>query len=88
MKTTKTEAKRIYDSFHGVMRCLNGGTREENERNAPRCLERLSQIGVEATGAIDNAGKLLTGDERLYDMVSELPGKAVAFGERYGLTSP
>ena len=86
MKTTKTEAKRIYDDFHGILRCLNGGTREENKRNAPRCFERLGEISKESVSAIENAGKLVKKDEWLMDALSGLPSKHKAFGERYDLS--
>jgi hypothetical protein len=87
MKTTKTEAKRIYDDFHGILRCLNGGTREENERNAPRCFERLGEISNESVDAVANAGKLVRNDEWLMEALTGLPLKYKAFGERYGFSA-
>ena len=87
MKTTKTEAKAIYDNFHGILRCLNGGTRDENERNAPRCFERLGEISKDAVSAVENAGKLVRNDEWLMTALTELPLKHKAFGDRYGLSA-
>ena len=86
MKTTKTQAKEIYDNFHGILRCLNGGTGEENKRNAPRCFERISKVAEDSIIALENAGKLLRNDEWLFEALQSLPERARKFGEQYGLT--
>jgi len=85
MKTTKTKAIEIYDSFHGVIRCLNGGTAEENERSAQRCFERLTEIAAEAAEAAKNPSKRLADDDFYLEAIEGLPERAATFGARYGL---
>lgn len=84
-KTTKKQALETYDTFHGVLRCLNGGTKEENERSAAHCYERLKEIADNATELISNPSKHLSNDEWLFSALSELPKKAWRFRVRYNL---
>ena len=87
MKTTKGQAKEICDSFRGILHWLNGGTAEENERSAARCFEQLTVYANQAAEAVKNPGKLLLADDWRFNALSELPDRAKAFGERYGLVA-
>lgn len=84
-KSTKKQARNIYDSFHGTLRCLNGGTVEENKRQSEHCYARLLEHVAEAEHVIANAGKLLINDEWLFEAVNGLSVRAQQFAGRYGL---
>ena len=84
-KSTKKQARNIYDSFHGALRCLNGGTVEENKRQSGHCYARLLEHVVEAEQVIANASKLLINDEWLFEAVNGLSVRAQQFADRYGL---
>lgn len=83
MKTTKKKARELYDEFHGVLRCLNGGTVEENNRNAKACLERLIPIAAEAARAIENPSKPLAEDMGWMELLSGIPARLERFKESY-----
>ena len=85
-KATKREAREAYDRFFSVKRNLNGGTTEENERQAPFCYERLQQEAAIVARLVANPGKLLRNDVWLWEAVSEtIPARLEAFRIRYGL---
>jgi hypothetical protein len=87
MKTTKTQAKEIYDNFFGIMRVLNGGTVDENKRNAPRCFERMTFYAEQAAEAVTNPAKRFRENAWLWEALNEtLPARLKSFGERYNLT--
>lgn len=80
MKFTKKQARECYDSFHGSLRCLNGGTRDENIRNAPRCRELLVKDMARAAEILASPSKLLAADAWLMDALSvSLPRSMAAF---------
>ena len=86
MKTTKTQAKNIYDSFFGILRCLNGGTVEENKRSARHCYDRLKEVAAEAEAAAANAGKLVKNDAWLWEALTEtIPARLESFRRRYNI---
>jgi len=85
MKTTKKQAREIYDEFNGVLRWLNGGTSKENGRSAARCFARLQEVAAKAVVAVETAGEPLQADSWLFDALKTLPERADAFGERYGI---
>ena len=87
MKTTKTQAKEIYDNFFGIMHVLNGGTRDENKSNAPRCFERMTFYAERAAEAVANPSKRFRENAWLWESLNEtLPARLKSFGERYNLT--
>jgi len=58
-KATKTQGQEAYDYYHGILRCHNGGTVTENERNARHCYERMTKQMKVIEAIIANPGKLL-----------------------------
>jgi len=83
-KTTKKQAREIYDRFHGVLLNLNGGTIKENEAMAEKCFEELKQWADKAEIAAENPSKPLRDDAQLFKMLKALPERRKAFGKRYG----
>jgi hypothetical protein len=83
MKTTKTQARECYDSFHGTLRALHGGTVEENLRMAPRCLAELESFAAQAELLAGNPSKLLAADHWLLGSLREIPGRVAVFRSRY-----
>jgi hypothetical protein len=87
MKTTKAQARACYDDYFGTLRCLNGGTREENIRMAPRCREELEKIVAKAAALAANPSKLLAADEWLMRALREdIPNNFAAFNRNYPAT--
>lgn len=83
-KTTKAQAKNIYDKFFGVLRCFNGGTREENERMSAHCWERLQAVAAEAKELAANPNKHLQNDSWLMEALNEtIPARLQSYFERY-----
>lgn len=84
MKATKTAALACYDSFFGVLRCLNGGTSEENKRQAPACLEGLEKHAAEAKALAANPSKLLRADAWLWEALTvTIPARLESFRTCY-----
>lgn len=84
MKTTKKQAMQAYDDYFGVMRCLNGGTREENERMASHCYERLCAVAEGAAVLAANPSKRLSEDAWLTEALNEvIPNRLKSFRARY-----
>ena len=84
MKTTKTQAREIYDSFHAVLRNLNGGTAEENKRQAPRCFERLQEVAAQAAEAVENPAKLFKSSWYWEALNVSIPDRLKSYAVRYG----
>lgn len=88
-KATKMQAQACYDNYFGVLRCLNGGTREENERSSGRCRIELEKYVREAGAILRNPGKLLAQDARLMRALGEdIPNNFKAFCDRYPVRNP
>ena len=84
-KFTKANAKEVCDNYRWTMSYLNGGTSEENERQAPACYESL-QVHVKAAAEIvANPNKRLSEDAWLMENLRELPERLEKFRVRYGL---
>ena len=85
-KATKSQAKKAYDSFYGVLYCLNGGTSEENEKMAAACYERLKQELEKIKLLTTNPGKLLRGDSWLWESLTiTIPNRVDSFAKKYNL---
>lgn len=88
MKATKKQARACYDGYFGTLRCLNGGTRDENERNAPRCRQELAPYVEEAARLAANPSKLLAADAWFMRALQEdIPNNFAAFNRQYPETS-
>jgi hypothetical protein len=84
-KATKKQANEVYDRFFGTLRCWNGGTVEENLRQAPYCYEGLQRHAAEAAQLVSNPGILLRNDDHLWECISEtIPARLESFRKRYG----
>lgn len=84
VKATKAQALACYDSFFGTLRCLNGGTRDENEQNAPRCLALLERDAKLAAELAANPGKRLAADAWLMEALTvTIPGRVASFEAQY-----
>jgi hypothetical protein len=84
MKSTKSQALACYDAFFGSLRCLNGGTSEENKRQAPACLEALEKHAAEAAAIMANPNKALAGDKWLVENLTvTIPARVESFRARY-----
>jgi hypothetical protein len=83
MKFTKTQARACYDAFHGALWCLNGGTREENERNAARCRELLAEQVEVSRQIVASPTKALASDEWLMERMRDLPARLARFDAQY-----
>ena len=83
MKTTITTAKNIVDSYNGLMRCYNGGTREENERAFNYLKERLKPIIENAKEVSKTPSKALLKNESLLELLKSLETSFKRFCEGY-----
>lgn len=83
-KATKNQARECYDHYFGILRCLNGGTRDENIRNAPHCRESLEPVIAIAKDLASNPSKLLAADAWLMRALTEdIPNNFAAFVQHY-----
>ena len=83
-KATKAQARACYDNYFGILRCLNGGTREENERSSDACRTELEKYVAEAKSLSSNPGKLLAADAWLMRALTEdIPNNFAAFCRHY-----
>ena len=86
MKATKTQARSCYDSFFGSLRCFNGGTHDENVKQAPYCLTLLIEDAALAASLATNPSKTLTGDAWLMEALTvTIPARLASFKARYAL---
>ena len=84
MKATKKQALECYDQFFSALRCHNGGTREENIRNAPTCLAGLEAAAARAAELAANPSKLLRADPFLWERLTVLiPERLASFRAKY-----
>jgi hypothetical protein len=85
-KATKKQAREAYDYFFGTLGNLNGGTVEENKRQAPACYEKLKVHANTAAEIVSNPNKRLSEDSWLMESLSvTIPARLESFRVRYGL---
>ena len=84
MKATKAQALASYDSFFNTLRHLNGGTSEENKRQAVHCLAELEKHAAEAAAIFANPNKALAADAwRMEALGVTIPARVESFRARY-----
>ena len=83
MKTySKTDARNAYDRFHGTFWCLNGGTTDENAKNAAQCLSRATEHAAECAAILAAPNGWLKKDHGLLEMLANVRSHLAAFEAR------
>lgn len=85
MKTTKAQAQEIYGEWQAVLRNHCGGTREENERMAYHCHNRLVEVVGKAIEASKDPSKSLLNQRNswILDNLKALPERLAKWEERF-----
>ena len=82
-KTTKSQLTKAVESFFWNLSYRNGGTKSENEQQAPALMEDLTKQSIEIMGLLANAGKVILKDEWLCERAESTVSRAAKFSERY-----
>ena len=82
-KTTIAQARKSYETFHGVLWNFNGGTREENVRMADRCLTDLEAAAAVCAQLAAAPSKYLVGHPLFEQISQDIPARLARYRRDY-----